>query len=190
MRVRRHTKKSDREIITCAILLPWAGEPVLLERRRAAPLASDMRDTARFCGTDLTSPVAVRLCPGANCMPFSEREVADFGDRNGDKDPIWLFPGTTGSCGPSIVPFSLMEDIWDVSWELGGLWFGLDSCEFPSETRVFPNSIDRLVSLRDDEGTLGKESVKVLADCSSGRRLSTDVSLPRSEDSTYEVFES
>lgn len=31
-----------RRVITCAILLPWAGEPVLLERRRAAPLASDV----------------------------------------------------------------------------------------------------------------------------------------------------
>lgn len=38
VRQKKRKKPEIAKVITCAILLPWAGEPVLLERRLAPPL--------------------------------------------------------------------------------------------------------------------------------------------------------
>lgn len=115
------------------------------------------------------SPVAVRLWPEVDCMLVPDRELGRFGDRDGDKGPLRSPYKFTALCVPSIAPLPLTNDVCDDSCESGAFWSGFGVCEFSSKRRGYPVVIARLLSSKDDEGKLGKESVKVLADWSSGR---------------------
>lgn len=81
---------------TCAMRLPCAGEPVLFERRREAPFASYGCGVMGCAEIGLMSPVAVLLCPEAECVSIPDRNVWCLGDRTGETEPLLLYSDLSG----------------------------------------------------------------------------------------------
>lgn len=110
---------------------PMCGEPVLFERRREAPFASYGCGVMGCAEIGLMSPVAVLLCPEAECVSIPDRNVWCLGDRTGETEPLLLYFDLSGSSISTPPP--LADGVCKESCEFPEFGSVRDDCEFSTK---------------------------------------------------------